>query len=107
MNINNIIISIKNELDKIIDKVNENMIITILLIILLTFYISYYINNIELKYLEIFDNVIFKFIFIILISYLSTKNMAISITLTIALLVTLQIISNLKLKKELENDELN
>jgi hypothetical protein len=42
-----------------------------------------------------------------IISYLSTKNMAISITLTIALLVTLQIISNLKLKKELENDEFN
>ena len=52
----------------------------------------------------LFDNNLFRFIAFIIISYTAGSRPAIGISLAIVMLVSMQIITNLKLKKELQNE---
>ena len=94
-----------NSFDNFFQKINDNKIVTILIIIIVTLYTSSNIDTLSDDTIDLFDNQIFKFVLFILISLISSKSPSIGITLAMAVLVTLQIITNLKIRKDakLEN----
>ncbi len=90
--------------DNLLKSINENKILLILVLVLLGIYYTYNSNNIVEHSIFLFDNEIFKFTLFILITYISSSNPAIGIGLAIIMLVSLQIITYLKLKKEFDID---
>lgn len=90
-----------NFVNNLIKKINDNKYVVISLIVLLSLYSSKYVNELSDNLIDIFDSPIFKFVIFAIISYISFQSPAIGIILTIAMLVTLQVISNIKIKKEM------
>ena len=84
--------------------IKENKYILMGLIITLSLYSSQWVTNLPENFLDIFDNPIVKFIIFIIISYVSIDSPAIGIIITIAVLVTLQVSSNIKIRKEINSD---
>ena len=97
--------NILNSFDNFFEKINNNKIVMILIIVLVTLYTSSNIHTLSDDTIDLFDNQIFKFVLFILISLISSKSPSIGITLAMAILVTLQVITNLKIRKDakLEN----
>jgi hypothetical protein len=89
-----------NSFDYFFQKINDNKIVTILIIIIVTLYTSSNIDTLSDDTIDLFDNQIFKFVLFILISLISSKSPSIGITLAMAVLVTLQIITNLKIRSD-------
>jgi hypothetical protein len=89
-----------NSFDNFFQKINDNKIVTILIIIIVTLYTSSNIDTLSDDTIDLFDNQIFKFVLFILISLISSKSPSIGITLAMAVLVTLQIITNLKIRSD-------
>jgi hypothetical protein len=90
--------------DNLLKSLNENKIILILILILLGIYYTYYNNNIVENSISLFDNELFKFSLFVLITYISSSNPAIGIALAIIMLVSLQAITYLKIKREFDID---
>ena len=84
--------------------IKENKYILMGLIITLSLYSSQWVTNLPENFLDIFDNPIVKFIIFIIISYVSIDSPAIGIIINIAVLVTLQVSSNIKIRKEINSD---
>lgn len=81
--------------------INNNKSILLLILLSLGIYFTefneYTINN--MTYL--FDNNLFRLIIFIVISYIGGSSPALGISLAIIMLVSMQIITNIKLKKDL------
>ena len=90
--------------DKLLKSANENKNILILILILLGIYYTYYSDSITEHCIYLFDNNVFKFTIFIIITYISSSSPAIGISLAIIMLVSLQLITYIKLKKELDLD---
>ena len=112
MNFDNLVKPIDNlvkPVDNLFDKLNNNKPILLLLLALLAIYsssyVNSYVNSLSDNFVDLFDNNIFKFIIFMIITYITTFSPALGISLTIAILVTLQVITNLKLKKNLSNEK--
>ncbi len=73
------------------------------IIILITFYLSYYINSIE-DAVNIIDNSIIKVLIFLFISYYTMDNPTTGMILLIMVLVIFQIVSNLKIKNDINAD---
>lgn len=89
--------------DNLLKSINENKILLILILVLLGIYYSYN-NNVVEHCILLFDNEIFKFTLFVLITYISSSSPAIGIALAIIMLVSLQIITYIKLKREFDMD---
>lgn len=92
-------------IDNFFKKINDNKTLLLILLVLLGIYYTSYINDISSKMIDLFSNNIFKFTLFVLISYISSSSPALGISLAIIMLVTLQIITNLRLQKEVELKE--
>ena len=73
----------------------------LIFILILSIYSSKYVYYLPDNYINFFDNTIVKFVIFGIISYISMNNASIGVILTIAILVTFQVISNIKIKKEI------
>lgn len=89
-----------NFLNIIIKKIVDNKLLIFILI--LSIYSSKYVYYLPDNYINFFDNTIVKFVIFGIISFISMNNPGIGIILTIAILVTFQVISNIKIKKEID-----
>lgn len=98
--------NITESFDNLTKSINNNKITLILIIILLGIYYAFHCQNIIHQYTYIFDNDIFKFTIFIIITYISSLNPIIGISLAIIMLASLQLITYIKLKSE-SNDDLN
>lgn len=92
----------KEIVNNIIEKITDNKYLVIGLIVLVSLYSSEYVNYISINFIDFFDNPIVKFVIFALISALSFVSPAIAIILTIAILVTFQVISSIKIKREID-----
>ena len=89
--------------NNLLKKVNENKHIIIGLVILLVFYISY-LSYLSDDLINIFNHPIIKLIIFGLIFYISIDNLVVGIILTIIILVSVQVISNVKIKNEINSE---
>jgi hypothetical protein len=78
----------------------ENKIALLLVLAILSLYGSLYVNNLSSFTIDLFNNIYFKFILFILISYISSTNIPIAIMLTIVILLTLQHVSLSNINKD-------
>lgn len=84
--------------------IKENKYILVGLIIVLALYSSKWVTNLSDNFLDIFDSPVVKFMIFIIISYVSVNSPGIGIIITIAVLVTLQVSSNIKIRREINSD---
>jgi hypothetical protein len=87
----------------IVDTIDQNKVIVLSVITLTSLYASTYVENIADKISWFVDTSFFKFIMFIILSIIAGQNPALGVVLTIAMLVTLQVISNLNMKKEISD----
>ena len=101
----NIIMETNNNIiDSSLSIIKENKYILMGLIIVSALYSSKWVTNLSENFLDIFDNPIVKFIIFIIISYVSINNPTIGIIITIVVLITLQVSSNMKIRREINSD---
>ena len=85
--------------------INSNKEILLLILILFGIYLTefneYIINNSS----YLFDNNLFRLVIFIIISYISGSSPALGVSLAIIMLVSMQIITSIKLKKDLLNNK--
>ena len=93
-----------NIIDSSLSIIKENKYILMGLIIVSALYSSKWVTNLSENFLDIFDNPIVKFIIFIIISYVSINNPTIGIIITIVVLITLQVSSNMKIRREINSD---
>lgn len=77
----------------------------LIILVLLSIYMVQFNESIITNTVNLVDNNIFKIIIFVIITYISSSSPAIGISLTIIMLVSLQIITNLKLKKDLKSEK--
>jgi hypothetical protein len=87
----------------LLKKINDNKPIIIGLVVLLIFFIGY-LSYLSDDLINIFNNPIIKLIVFGIIFYISMDNLVIGIIITIIVLVSLQVISNVKIKNEINSD---
>lgn len=79
---------------------------TLLIILaLLSVYMVQFNETVITNTVNLVDNNLFKIIIFVIITYISSSSPAIGISLTIIMLVSLQIITNLKLRKDLQSEK--
>jgi hypothetical protein len=83
--------------------INDNKYIIGSIIILISFYLSYYINNIS-DVVTLIDNPIIKVLLFLFISYYTMDNPMMGMILLIIILIIFQIVSNLKIKNDINAD---
>lgn len=97
--------SILEPFNNLLKSVNNNKNLLILILILLGIYYIYISNsNILDNSIYLFDNEIFKFVVFIIITFIADSSPAIGIALAIIMFASLQIITYMKLKKELADE---
>jgi hypothetical protein len=99
--------SIFEPLDNLLKSINTNKNLLILILILLGIYFTYISNSnssIIQNSIYLFDNEIFKFVVFMIITYISSSCPAIGIALALIMFVSLQIITYIKIKKELDDE---
>ena len=84
--------------------IKENKYIMVGLVIVFALYSSKWVTNLPENFLDIFDSPLIKFMIFIIISYVSVNSPGIGIIITIAVLVTLQVSSNIKIRREINSD---
>ncbi len=89
--------------DKVHNVIKNNKIMIGGIIILITFYLSYYIKNIK-DAINIIDNSIIKVLIFLFISYYTMDNPTTGMILLVMILVIFQIVSNLKIKNDINAD---
>lgn len=90
--------------DNLLLSINENKVVLLLILILLGIYATTFNEYVTEKAIDLFDNNIFRLIIFVIISYIGSSNPAISISLAIIMLVSLQIITGLKYRKEFSKE---
>ncbi len=90
--------------DDLFISLNKNKSVLLVIIVLLGFYFVSFNRFVTVNAIDLFDNNIFKFVVFILISYIASSSPAIGISLGIIVLVSMQIITNLKFKQEFEEN---
>ncbi len=85
------------------ESLDNNKFLIFSVIILSSLYASTYVDDFAGKISWLVDTSSFKFIMFIFLSIVSGRNPSLGIALTIAILVTLQVISNLNMKKEMQD----
>ncbi len=88
-------------IDNLFTSVNENKNVLLLILVLLGIYITQFNDYIVQNVSYLFDNNLFRFIVFVIITYIGSSSPAIGISLAIIMLASMQIITNLKLKKEI------
>lgn len=83
---------------------NENKNILLFALALLGIYLVHFNESITNKAIELYSNDIFKLIIFVIITYVSGSSPAIGISLAIIMLISFQIITNKKLKQDLEKN---
>jgi len=78
----------------------ENKIALLFVLAILSLYGSLYVNNLSSFTIDLFNNIYFKFILFISISYISSTNIPLAIMLTIVVLLTLQHVSLSNINKD-------
>lgn len=99
--------SILEPLDNLLKSIDTNKNLLILILILLGIYFTYisnYNSSIIQNSIYLFDNEIFKFVVFMIITYVSSSSPAIGIALALIMFVSLQIITYIKIKKELDDE---
>ena len=91
--------------DNLFTSINENKGVLLLILILLGIYITQFNEYIIDNASYLFDNNLFRFVVFVIITYISSSSPAIGVSLAIIMLVSLQIITNLKLKKDLQSEK--
>lgn len=92
-------------IDNLFVSLNNNKPILLLILILLGIYATNFNEYITTNAINLFDNNLFKLLIFIIITYISGSSPAIGISLAIIILVSMQIITNLKIKKEINNEK--
>lgn len=104
-------------IDNAFTSINKNKGLLLLLLILVVLYLIYsneYVNEYMNEYMNeyaiehatnLFTNNLFKLIVFIIITYIASYRPMIGLGLAIIMLLSLQIITNLKLKKEIGNEK--
>lgn len=87
-----------------IKSIDNNKNILILIVILLGVYFAFYADNVATHTINLFDNEIFKFALFILITWISSSSPVLGISLALIMFASLQIITYIKLKKDLDDD---
>ena len=90
--------------DNLFISINENKGMLILIIILLGIYLIQFNEYIIENATYLFDNNLFRLIIFIIISYISGSSPALGISLAIIMLTSMQIITTLKFKKEIKQE---
>lgn len=90
--------------DNLLVSINNNKIILLLILILLGIYTTHLNQNIVEKSLNLFENKSFRLIIFIIITYISKSSPAIGIGLAIIMLISMQIITSIKFKKEFDSN---
>lgn len=85
--------------------INENKGTLLLILTLLAIYITEFNQYIVENTPYLFDNNLFKLIVFVIISYIASSSPAIGISLTIMMLTSMQIITNLKIKKDFNSEK--
>ncbi len=97
-------IKILEPFDKLLKSVNENKNILVLILILLGIYYAYYSDDIAKQCISLFESETFRLVIFMVITYIASSSPAIGISLAIIMLASLQLITYIKLKKELDLD---
>lgn len=80
---------------------NKNIIILVFCLFVIS-YIDFKLTT--NKIINLFDNNIFKLIVFMVISFIGISNKAIGICLALILLISMQVITSIKIKNEFENE---
>jgi hypothetical protein len=93
--------------DNLLKSINDNKIVLLLIIILLGIYWTNYNEYVVEKTINLFDSQLFRLAIFILISYIAGSSPALGVSLAIIMLVSMQLITNLKFKKEFNFDDVD
>jgi hypothetical protein len=99
------IIELLKPVDNLFVSLNENKGILLLILILLGIYITQFNEYIVQNTAFLFDNNLFRLIVFIIITYIGSSSPAIGISLAIIMLVSMQLITSLKLKKDIQTEK--
>ena len=91
-------------IDNLLVSLNNDKPILLLILLLLGIYTMYYNEYVTEYAINLFSNNTFKIIIFVLVTYIGSSSPAIGISLAIIVLVSLQLITNLKIKKEIHNE---
>jgi len=91
---------ILSETGNYLHKLKDNKLIMFILIALLSLYTTLWINKLKPYTIEIFSNKYFKFLILILVTYIASENTALGVILAIAILATLQSITMVTIETE-------
>lgn len=101
MNINEFL----KPVDNLFTSVNENKGTLLLILVLLGIYITQFNEYIVQNTAYLFDNNLFRLIIFVIITYIGSSSPAIGISLAIIMLVSMQIITSMKLKRDLQSEK--
>lgn len=101
MNINEFL----KPVDNLFISVNENKGTLLLILVLLGIYITQFNEYIVQNTACLFDNNLFRLVVFVVITYIGSSSPAIGISLAIIMLVSMQIITSLKLKKDIKTEK--
>ena len=101
MNINEFL----KPVDNLFISINENKTILLLILILLGIYTTHFNQYITEKAIDLFDNNLFRLVIFVIITYIASSSPAIGISLAIIMLISMQLITSLKFKKELQSEK--
>lgn len=88
--------------DNFLVSVNNNKTILLMVLLLLGIYLTHFNKNIVENSMSLFENNAFKLFVFVIITYISSSSPAIGISLSIIMLVSMQIITSIKFKKEFD-----
>lgn len=101
----NIITELLKPVDNLFIYLNNNKIILLLILILLGLYTTKFNEYIVENTSYLFDNNLFRFIVFVIITYIAGSSPAIGVSLAIIMLVSMQIVTSLKFKKDLSTEK--
>ena len=96
-------VKILNQIDDFFISINENKTVLLLILVLLGIYAIHFNLYLVENTINLFDNKVFRLIVFISITYISSSSPAIGIGLAIIMLASMQIITNIKFKKEFDD----
>ena len=106
-----VIDEILKNFDNFFVSLNNNKTILLLVLILLGMYVTHFNKKIVEKSMDLFENNAFRLVVFVIITWIAGSSPAIGISLAIIMLVSMQIITSIKFRKELDahntNSEIN
>ena len=102
MNINHVL----QLIDNFFISINSNISILICILLLLAVYAIFFNKIVTEKYADVYTNDIFKIILFGIITYILSHSIVIGVSLTIMLLLSLQILTNYRIKQIITNEQI-